>query len=257
MTPPVRRPHWFRHLLGVSPEYRELVAMLPSVYALADHLRARLPKVVVDELAIPSYTHGNPLMRHLFWQRLAVALEWIDLFEPACRSVLDFGSGLGILAPALQRRSIRVIGCDIHPEVTVAGAQWLGAQAVQAIDAGSGLAEVATQSLDAVLALDVLEHVEDLPGVAAELSRVLAPEGRLLYSLPTENALYRLGRRLAGFTGGYHVRQPDAVVTAMRGVFRVRLLGRLYPGIRLFDFYEAVHQPKGPPDQGPSFVREA
>jgi hypothetical protein len=33
---------------------------------------------------------------------------------------------------------------------------------------------------------------------------MLKPGGRLLVSLPTENALYRLGRRIAGFSGHYH-----------------------------------------------------
>ena len=32
----------------------------------------------------------------------------------------------------------------------------------------------------------------------------LKPDGLLLVSLPTENMLYRLGRRLAGFEGHYH-----------------------------------------------------
>jgi ubiquinone/menaquinone biosynthesis C-methylase UbiE len=242
MTAPVRRPHWFRHLLGVSSEYREVVAMLPSVRALGDKLRARFPKAVVDELAIPSYTHGNPLMRHLFWQRLAVALEWVDSLAPAPRVVLDFGSGLGILTPALQRRAIRVIGCDIHPEVTIAGVKWLGGQSIDVIDAQNGLHQVSDQSVDAVLALDVLEHVEDPCQASVELARVLSAGGRLLWSLPTENTLYRLGRRLAGFSGGYHIQQAGAVVAAMRSSFQVRFVARLYPGLPFFDFYEAAHR---------------
>jgi SAM-dependent methyltransferase len=242
MSAPVRRAHWFRHLLGVSSQYRELIVMMPSVRSLGIHLRERFPKDVVDELAIPSYTHGNPLMRHLFWQRLAVALEWLDSLKPAPSSVLDFGSGLGILVPAMQRRGFGVIGCDIHPEVTAAGVEWMGAPAVKVIDARAGLGQLSDQSVDAVLALDVLEHVEDLPGTAAEFARVLSPGGKLLCSLPTENALYRLGRRLAGFSGGYHVQQAGAVVAAIAGSFQIRLVARLYPGVPFFDFYEGAHR---------------
>jgi hypothetical protein len=36
------------------------------------------------------------------------------------------------------------------------------------------------------------------------LVRKLAPGGVLILSGPTENGLYRLGRRIAGFDGHYH-----------------------------------------------------
>ncbi len=212
--------------------------MLPEIRTLGVNLRKQFPKEVVDELAIPSYTHSNPLMRHLFWQRLAVALEWVDSLGSPIGAVLDFGSGLGILTPPLQRRSVRVIGCDIHPEVTLAGAKQLGATATEVIDARVGIGQLPDRSIGAVLALDVLEHIEDVTSLAGEFARVLSPGGKLLCSLPTENALYRLGRRLAGFSGGYHLHQPARIVAAVAQAFRLRRVARLYPGMPLFDFYE-------------------
>jgi SAM-dependent methyltransferase len=43
---------------------------------------------------------------------------------------------------------------------------------------------LASESFDAVVALDVLEHLANAPGAAAELIRVLRPGGRLVVSVP-------------------------------------------------------------------------
>ena len=64
------------------------------------------------------------------------------------------------------------------------------AEAEQVIGAGT---------VDVILAAEVLEHIEPLGPTLESFRRWLKPSGRLLVSLPTENALYRFGRRLAGF----------------------------------------------------------
>jgi 2-polyprenyl-3-methyl-5-hydroxy-6-metoxy-1,4-benzoquinol methylase len=115
-----------------------------------------------------------------------------------------------------------------------------GVKDAEVIDARAGLAEVRPASVDVILALDVLEHVDDVRAVAARFREMMSPTGRLLCSLPTENALYRLGRRLAGFSGAYHLREPRAVVRDLTTVFRVKRVARLYPFLPFFDFYEAA-----------------
>jgi SAM-dependent methyltransferase len=61
---------------------------------------------------------------------------------------------------------------------------------------------------DLILALDVLEHVADLEGTIQTLLNSLSPGGKMIVSGPTENWIYRLGRRFAGreFSGDYHRR---------------------------------------------------
>jgi SAM-dependent methyltransferase len=50
---------------------------------------------------------------------------------------------------------------------------------------------------DRVVAIHVLEHLENLPAALAEVSRVLRPEGRLVVVIPCEGGIaYGLGRRL-------------------------------------------------------------
>ena len=55
-----------------------------------------------------------------------------------------------------------------------------------------------------VFALDSLEHNDNVPEIVDRLRLGLAPERVLIVSGPTENLLYRLGRRIAGFRGHYH-----------------------------------------------------
>ena len=73
------------------------------------------------------------------------------------------------------------------------------------------LVEVILGDFDLVICGQVLEHVEDLRSVLMRFRRQMKPTGHLLVSIPTENAVYRIGRRLAGFKGEYHHHTAAAV----------------------------------------------
>src|SRR5215468_6727195 len=72
---------------------------------------AHLPGAAINETAVPSYTHSNPFIRRLFWQRLDTAVELAQI-RPGDR-VLDFGTGSGILLPTLQERAASVTATDL------------------------------------------------------------------------------------------------------------------------------------------------
>lgn len=236
-------PFGLRHLFPVTKQHREICAYQPQFHEVLRKVRAGLPAGVVDELAVPSYTHKNWLMRYLFHERLAVALEWMDSLATPPSVVMDFGCGVCLLFPALRRRAVRLMGCDIHPEVASAALRFFGIRDVEILDAREGLGTLTAASVDVILALDVLEHVDDVKSLAGEFRRVLQPHGRLLCSLPTENAFYQVGRRLAGFSGAYHVRQPRDVVRDLGTCLSLRQVGRLYPFLPLFEFFEGYVQP--------------
>lgn len=234
-----RLPFGLRHLLPLTSQYREVRAQQHQIVEGLSKLRQTLSPEVMHEIALPSYTHQNPLMRHLFWERLAVALEWLDNLAPVPSVVMDFGCGLGVLFPALTRRGLHVLAWDIHPEAPAGGAQFFGIKEIEILDARERFEGLSDGSVDAILALDVLEHVNDVASLAAEFRRLLGANGRLLCSLPTENAFYRLGRRLAGFSGAYHVHGPQHVVRGLSSCLKTRRIARLYSFLPLFDFFEA------------------
>jgi 2-polyprenyl-3-methyl-5-hydroxy-6-metoxy-1,4-benzoquinol methylase len=159
-----------------------------------------------DEMAGPSYLHAIPLVRWVFWKRLDVVTRYLTADAGAYTSGLDFGCGLGVMLPTLSAMSQHVYATDLvmAPARRLAAALHLDNVAfVEPAELG---ARIAPGSLDFVVSTDVLEHVDDLPAVVDRFHALLKPGGRLVVSGPTENAIYKVGRVLAGFggKGDYH-----------------------------------------------------
>jgi len=200
-----------------------------------------------DEQALPAYTNPNPLMRRVFWRRIRVAAGLIGRL-PRARLAVDFGAGLGVMIPVLAGQAREVVAVEIEPAKLAAGTKSLGiAPGLFRVAASPGEAVgPAGPKADIVLALDVLEHVPDLDTAVGAISRALDPRGRLIVSGPTETAAYRLGRRLAGYSGAYHHRGIREIERALARRFRVVGRTAIYPLLPLFIVLEAVPDPAAP-----------
>ena len=159
-----------------------------------------------DEMAIPSYLHRNPALRWMAWRRVAVIASHLqDAVERgADTAVMDYGCGTGVLLEECSRAADRVFGVDLVLDSARLLVREWGLDRVTLLTPPEAETQVAAGSLDAIVAAEVLEHVEPLEPVLELFHRWLKPGGKLLVSLPTENGLYRFGRRLAGFSGHYH-----------------------------------------------------
>jgi 2-polyprenyl-3-methyl-5-hydroxy-6-metoxy-1,4-benzoquinol methylase len=93
-----------------------------------------------------------------------------------------------------------------------------------------------------IVALDVLEHVEDLSGTLSELLRLLMRGGQLVISGPTENNLYQFGRRLAGpeYSGVYHERGISEVRRMLAERAKLKDIATLYWPVPLFEIFTAM-----------------
>ncbi len=183
-----------------------------------------LPQEFVDEMGLPSYLHRNLAMRWVYWRRLDIALQ---MLPPQVGTALDFGCGPGVLLPILSTYARRVFAIDQHLEITHKVTATFGLSNVELIKAAAHL-PMEPKSVDLIIALDVLEHVEDIAGVLSEFRRILSPAGQVIISGPTENALYKLGRRLAGFSGVYHHRTIYDVIDETKRVFQIRRIAKLF-----------------------------
>jgi SAM-dependent methyltransferase len=132
--------------------------------------------------------------------RLAEALRAL----PDRGRVLEVGCGGGRFLRALTevRPELQLVGCDVSRSAL--GQLARAAPGIETrVVAGEAL-PAADGEFDAVLALDVLEHLEDPDAMLAELARVLSPAGALHLHVPCEgDALspWRWLPRQAGRTG--------------------------------------------------------
>ena len=179
---------------------------MPRMKRISRELLLRMAESVStedrDEMAIPSYLHNNPALRWMAWRRLEVVAALLS--NTPADTVIDFGCGTGVLFDEASRIADRVYGVDIVLEPARLLVDEWGLSKVLLLTPEEARQQIPPQSVDTIIAAEVLEHIEPLDDTLAFFRERIKTRGRLLVSLPTENALYRLGRRLAGFEGHYH-----------------------------------------------------
>ncbi|WP_224825325.1 bifunctional 2-polyprenyl-6-hydroxyphenol methylase/3-demethylubiquinol 3-O-methyltransferase UbiG [Cognatishimia sp. MH4019] len=110
------------------------------------------------------------------------------------KTVLDLGCAGGFMAEALAERGAQVTGIDPAADA-IAAAQVHAQQSGHDIRYDVGVGEALPyqdSSFDAVVCVDVLEHVSDLQKVLHETARVLKPGGMLLFDTINRNPIARL-----------------------------------------------------------------
>ena len=196
----------------------------------------------LDEAAFPAYSHRNPVINWLFWQRLRVVMNFIERRAPFA-NVLDFGCGSGVLLPFLAKHSQHVIGLDVDLLAYSLMSKRLNfPSSIEVRNVNQNpLSSLPAASFDLITALDVLEHVDDLASTLRDLMRLLKPGGWLVVSGPTENIFYKIGRKLAGpeYSGAYHERGIPEVRLQLGKLAPVTTIARLYPPVTLFDIFAA------------------
>jgi 2-polyprenyl-6-hydroxyphenyl methylase/3-demethylubiquinone-9 3-methyltransferase len=122
-------------------------------------------------------------------------LAWMDRqIDWNGLQVLDLGCAGGFMAEALDDRGATVTGIDPAADaIAAAGAHAKGTGRNIRYDVGVGEAlPYHDASFDAVVCVDVLEHVQDLSRVLAEVARTLRPGGLFLFDTINRNLLAKL-----------------------------------------------------------------
>jgi 2-polyprenyl-6-hydroxyphenyl methylase/3-demethylubiquinone-9 3-methyltransferase len=122
-------------------------------------------------------------------------LRWFDRqIDWSGLRVLDLGCAGGFMAEALALRGAHVTGIDpAAAAIDVARAHARESGLRIGYDVGVGEAmSYDDASFDAVVCVDVLEHVADLHKVLSEVARVLRPGGMFLFDTINRNPLARL-----------------------------------------------------------------
>lgn len=163
---------------------------LPVSLFRADHLRdlagARpVASLLTDPAALVAPTPGQPPAHagtyHAFIDYYGETREDVLPFvPPQAREVLEVGCGRGGTAELLQRHlGCRVTGVELNPEVAR-----VAAQRMHRVLAGDVEELGIDGSYDAVLALEVIEHLVDPPGFLHRMAALTRPGGRIVLSTP-------------------------------------------------------------------------
>jgi len=137
---------------------------------------------------------------------------------------LDLGSDNGVISLLLRRRGGRWASADLTEEA-VGSIRGLVESDVHRVEGGR--LPFADAEFDRVVVVDMLEHVVDESGFAAELARITRPGGRLVVNTPhlKRTALRRL-RHALGQTDEKHGHlrpgyTPDALGRLLEPAFRL------------------------------------
>lgn len=117
--------------------------------------------------------------RHITWER---------------KAVLDLGCAGGFMAEALAEKGAEVTGIDPAADAINAAREHAASSGLPIrYDVGLGEAlPYQDKAFDAVVCVDVLEHVSDLRKVLSEVERVLKPGGIFLFDTINRNLISRL-----------------------------------------------------------------
>ncbi|HZW29660.1 MAG TPA: class I SAM-dependent methyltransferase [Isosphaeraceae bacterium] len=132
---------------------------------------------------------GVLIRRHPWWwarTRLTLALlDRLGIRPPA--RVLDAGCGWGVTLESLERAGYQAIGLDVSRSMLERldrpGRALIEADLAQPVPA-------AFEPCDAVLALDVIEHLDDDRAAVERLGRLVRPGGLLVLSVPARPEIY-------------------------------------------------------------------
>ena len=167
-------------------------------------MSVRIDREILLKLSDPDkerniYTHKLALARDIFWQRLEHAFKYLKAYTVKDQNVLDFGGGSGVFGKTLSEYydSLSIIDLDVEEAQNII--DYYNINNINLIN--EDISEFTTENkYDLIIATDVLEHFENLNVPLEFFKKFLNKDGILLVTLPTENWVYELGRKVVNKT---------------------------------------------------------
>ncbi|MEN0001107.1 MAG: bifunctional 2-polyprenyl-6-hydroxyphenol methylase/3-demethylubiquinol 3-O-methyltransferase UbiG [Pseudomonadota bacterium] len=156
--------------------------------------------VMRNDLSIYDDVAGQWWSDDIKWVRtlknmVPARLKWFEKhIDFNGKSVLDLGCAGGFMAEALAKKGAIVTGIDPAAEAinaAITHAKFMEMDIRYDVGVGEQL-PYPDNAFDAVVCVDVLEHVSDLNKVLREVARVLKPGGTFLFDTINRNLLARL-----------------------------------------------------------------
>ena len=162
-------------------------------------------KKIIEKSKATTNLYVHPILRLIYWDRFKRAFKFLNLKQQQERynTILEVGCSYGFFLPSLCQIANRVIGSDVEgtfnfcKDKTLIPIKQRCPNLELKIADATRLSEVIEKSsCDVIVAFSVLEHIEEKEKALEEISKCLSPKGLFICGLPSENWIYKLGRKL-------------------------------------------------------------
>jgi 2-polyprenyl-3-methyl-5-hydroxy-6-metoxy-1,4-benzoquinol methylase len=145
----------------------------------------------MDKSAIQEKEYNKPYhwmlsKKHQMYYDLRSKLIFTGLGGISGMKVLDYGCGDGRFTSLLAEKNCAVTGADISEKALSFAKQYV--KSAGFVKLNSYKTDFTDNSFDIAFCLDVIEHADDntVKNFISEFSRILAPKGKLVISVPSE-----------------------------------------------------------------------
>jgi SAM-dependent methyltransferase len=201
------RPGVIYRFLREIRSFAMLGAYVKGFITLIKTLKPQKTLVRVDKRDLIAYAKDNYVdspvyfdalwpVRELNWRKLEAVLS---MTNGERGTALDLGCGNGVLLPSLSRMFDRVVGIDLYPEAAQELVEAQKLSNVEVFKESVYSLPFEAESFDVIFATSCLEHFENFGLAYLNIYEVLKRGGKLFFLIPSENILYRFGRKLLGY----------------------------------------------------------
>lgn len=200
-------------------------------------MRLRLAKLPQIRFPMKMSHIRARLFEKVYRKNYQIALEFT---KPHNKPVLDIGFASANFFLKLVSYTDKYIGIELSPDKCERTNQLLLTRKVRpCLVAGDARhMPFRDSSFTFAYALNTLEHIKKIDAALTEIKRVTSEGGYLIVSAPTENYLYRLGRKLIGFqTPKDHYYSSKEIEDKLSKHFKIIRRKTIYPILPLFRIY--------------------
>ena len=170
---------------------------LPFIEIDTEFFKEIINSQKVDHSVNMTYIDKNPIIRWLWWKRLKMMLSLSKIDNS--KKVLDFGCGEGVFLPTLAANYQNVHAVDLDIKIAKTVKEHYKLENVKIFNDNIFKTNLKDNNYDIIFSASVLEHFQDVEYVLKVLRNKLKENGVLIFSSPTENYIYKIGRILTGY----------------------------------------------------------
>jgi len=168
----------------------------------------------------PLRFYYHPLVGFLYRARIEQALS---LLTPPYESILEIGYGSGIMLPTLACIGKNISGVDIDsdPAKVTSNLEKIGISvSLKRGDVCS--VDYADESFDLIVAISMLEHLENIEQLINKVFRLLRPGGHFLVGMPRKGGVMEAAFWALGYNAKeHHVTDRAQLLKAINGFFKL------------------------------------